>query len=74
MCSPEDQELFNRDSKKGHKFKEQYVRKFQIKVREKVERKGGREGGRGEGREREHNMQYCCGLCNVGVHQVHNTQ
>jgi hypothetical protein len=35
VCSPKDQELFNRDSKKGHKFREQYMRKFQIKVRER---------------------------------------
>ena len=35
MCTPEDQELFNRDSKKGHKFREQYMKKFQIKVRER---------------------------------------
>ena len=38
VCSPDDQELFNRDSKKGHKFREQYMRKFQIKVREGEER------------------------------------
>ena len=43
MCSPEDQELFNRDSKKGHKFREQYMRKFQIKVREGGERERERE-------------------------------
>ena len=53
MCTPEDQELFNRDSKKGHKFREQYMRKFQIKVREREGGDGEREGGGERERERE---------------------
>ena len=33
MCTPEEEEMLARDSKKGHKMREQLLKQFEMKVR-----------------------------------------